>query len=173
MAEKKFTKYFKKNLNRELNGYFLRNEWPLRATCEKGTNSLYGKNLIDIGIAYHEDEIENKNYLVGIEIETISSPKQIYKNVAKFRNWVFNSTYRTGGLLHIMDIRANISENAMRSLIYEIRDSVNEDKGFYYDFIVRNHDHRQTAFSATELVDDWEFKTRFLSLIDRVFPNTF
>ncbi|WP_243375474.1 hypothetical protein [Geotalea sp. SG265] len=174
MAEKKFTKHFKRHLNQQLNLYFKENELPLKATCEKSKASIYGKNFIDIGVSYHDDDDpQNSNYLVGIEIETISSPKQIELNVTKFRNWVFNSTKRKGGLLHVLDIRANISENAMRRLIIAIQDKVIKDKGFYYEFMVRSHDHRETAISAVDMLDDWEFKTRFLSLVDRVFPEAF
>ncbi|MCK4559768.1 MAG: hypothetical protein KAV45_08290 [Calditrichia bacterium] len=167
MAEKKFTKFFKKHLSEKLNELFEEYDYPLQACPEFSVPSYYGRNGIDIGIYSEKDN----NCIVGIEIEYKSSPYQIKLNQSKFKNWVKNSAYRAGGLFHIIHSEANISQEKMYELIVDGYGAVSEGKDFYYEFYaLKDIDRRATLKTAAYLLqDEWEFDARLFALIYQVF----
>jgi hypothetical protein len=165
MGETKFTRSFKNNLKDELNAYFSEKGLPLTAQAEYSVKTNYGKNHIDICILHDSNDCA----LIGIKIEIISDPYQAQSNREKFRDWVHNSPYRCGGLLHIICASANIS-----IVIGLLRDSyadIRQSKGFLYEFYALNpEDWRASRTTASELLwDDWEFMARLLALAHEVF----
>jgi len=167
MAEKKFTKFFKKHLSEKLNELFKDYNYKLKAFPEFSVPSIYGRNGIDIGIKSEKDD----DLIVGIEIEYKSSPQQIKLNQRKFKNWVKNSAYRAGGLFHIINSEANISQKNSYDLIVEGYDAVSEGKDYYYEFYaLKDIDGRASFQTAAKLVEsEWEFDARLFALIYQVF----
>ena len=166
MGEHKFTKHFKNNLTDNLNELFEQNEYELIAESEFSVPSFYGRNAIDIGI-YSKKDVSK---IVGIEIEFVSCQKQITINRDKFRNWVNNSKYRSGGLLHIICADAKITQNKLYELLIHSYEEMSTGREFYYEFFaLKEFDRRETQYTAQYILEDWEFDARLFSLLHKVF----
>lgn len=169
MAEHKFTKNFKKNLSIKLNELFTKYDYELQAIPELSVPSLYGRNGINIGIinSGNDDEIQK---VVGVEIEFVSCANQIKINRDKFRNWVHNSKYRIGGLLHMICDDAQISQKKLYKLLIDSHYETSKGKSYFYEFYaLKEFDRRETQYTAEYIIKDWEFDARLFSLIHNVF----
>ena len=167
MGERKFTKHFKTNLAYNLNKIFKDYEYELIAETEDSIPSWYGRNAIDIGIRSNS---EDNHKMVGVEIEFVSCTKQIAINRDKFRNWVNNSIFRVGGLLHIICEDAQISQNNLYKLLIDSHSEISSGRNFFYEFYaLKEFDRRETKYTAEYIIEDWEFDARLFTLINKVF----
>ena len=178
MPEKNFTKSFKNELKNCINKFFEDKKLPLIAITEFGKNrKLFApdfgeKTVVDIGILSKNYENNKLFRLVAIEIEYISSNKQIQLNFKKLLNYAkrHKNPKPKIGLLHLIFWEAQISKKTLIELA-KLPLTENKSEKFYYHLLLcdENLDKRKPAKFAEEVFNDWKFGVYFFSLAEAVF----
>ncbi|NLY91876.1 MAG: hypothetical protein GX081_09795 [Firmicutes bacterium] len=109
------------------------------------------------------------NYIIGLEIEHLSSHRQAIKNIEKLKKWAHNSPLRRAGLLHILNERCYIGFNKLNELLSFAKEFEKRNMGFYYDYVFYNvKDERETRKTAENLVNSLDFQARLMMLLKNV-----
>ena len=177
MPEKRFTKTFKNELKNRISEFLKREEIPLTAVTEFGKKGelfapdLGEKTIVDIGILSKNYENNKLLRLVAIEIEYVSSNKQIQLNFKKLLNYAKRHKYSRIGLLHFIFWEAQISKKTLIGLA-KLPLIENKSKNFYYHLLLydKKLDKRKPAEFAKEVFsEDWKFGAYLFSLTETVF----
>lgn len=168
MAKAEYTNEFQAALRNEIQKLFKKG-WQIEgfhAKCEQSRLDMLGSfnGYVDIGIR----DQDNEYAFVGIEIEHISSYNQARENIRKLKAWAHNSPKRKCGLLHLLNVSCNLSEDEICRLKDFALENEKKDHGFFYEYMFYSPETRLAKSVAREVVASKDFRTRFYQLLKYV-----